>query len=271
MEAEPPSERSRRLSALIRLSEEYPDRASVIVNEAMAAGWRGLDQRDRLINAIAEVVEQARAHAPAQTPTPTFRSTWSSVPGAGLAPPLRRGERDLSGLQEDFLAWVESYELPTGEHRWHIARALPRAPPSPHESQISLFPPPPIPPGRSRLSKSEIRNQRERIVYATAMEAAEKGYNLTTIADIAGTAGVDRRVFYNHFHDKQQAFLAVHELGIQQIMALSASAFLALTLGPSASGRQHTRPASSRRPTRSSAHVACRVPCCRCLRHPTHR
>jgi AcrR family transcriptional regulator len=235
VETEPPERAVQAaIRTLIRLSEEYPDRASVLVNEAMAAGWRGLDQRDRLMDAIAEVVEQTRAHATARTPTPDL--PIHLVLGAGrwlLAPPLRRGERDLSGLQEDFLAWVESYKLPTGEHRWHTVEPSPELPPSPHESRISLYPPPPIPPGRSRLSKSEIaRNQRERIMHATAVEAAEKGYNLTTIADITGTAGVDRRVFYNHFHDKQQAFLAVHELGIQQLMALSASAFFSAHTWP---------------------------------------
>jgi AcrR family transcriptional regulator len=222
------------IRALIKLSEEYPDRAGLLANEAMAAGWRGLDERDRLIDGIAEVVEYARAQASPQAPTPDL--PIQLVFGAGrwlLAPPLRRGERDLSVLQEDFIAWVESYKMPTGEHRWHTLNPGPEIPPSPHVSQISMHPPPPIPPGRSKLSKSEIaRNQRERIMYATAKEAAAKGYNLTTIADITATAGVDRRVFYNHFHDKQQAFLAVHELGVQQLMALSASAFFTADTWP---------------------------------------
>lgn len=235
VEAEPPEQAAQAaIRALIRLSEEYPDRASVIVNEAMAAGWRGLDQRDRLMDAIAEIVERRRAQAHPQAPTPDL--PIHLVVGAGrwlLAPPLRRGERDLSGLQEEVIAWVESYDSPTGEHRWHTLEPGPEMPPSPHESQLSMHPPRPIPPGRSRLSKSEIaRNQRERIMYATAKEAAAKGYNLTTIADITATAGVDRRVFYNHFHDKQQAFLAVHELGVQQLMALSASAFFSARAWP---------------------------------------
>jgi AcrR family transcriptional regulator len=222
------------IRVLIKLSEEYPDRAGFLANEAMAGGWRGLDERDRLIEGIAEVVEQARAKARPRTPTPDL--PIQLVFGAGrwlLAPPLRRGERDLTALADDFIGWVESYEMPNGEHRWHLIEPGRDLPPSPHESQISLRPPPAIPPGRSRLSKSEVaRNHRERIVYATAMQAAAKGYSVTTISDITAAAGVDRRVFYKHFSDKQQAFLAVHELGIQQLMALSASAFFSATTWP---------------------------------------
>jgi len=219
---------------LIRLSEEYPDRAGFLANEAMAAGWRGLDERDRLIDEIALVVGQARAKASPQTPTPDL--PIQVVFGAGrwlLAPPLRRGERDLSGLADEFIRWVEMYLVPGGEHRWNTLEPGPELPPSPHVSQISLRPPAPIPPGRSRLSRSEVvRNQRERILYATAEVAATKGYNLTTIADITAGAGVDRRVFYKHFRGKQQAFLAVHELGIQQLMAVSASAFFSASTWP---------------------------------------
>jgi AcrR family transcriptional regulator len=222
------------IRALIGLSEKFPDRAGFLSNEAMAAGWRGLDERDRLIDKLAQVVDEARAQAPPDTPTPDL--PIQVVFGAGrwlLAPPLRRGENDLSALAEDFVRWVEMYEAPAREHRWHTLDPGPELPPSPFISEISMRPPPAIPPGRSKLSKSEVsHNQRERIVYATAEQAAAKGYNATTVADITATASVDRRVFYKHFRDKQQAFLSVHELVIQQLMALSASAFFSQSEWP---------------------------------------
>ena len=62
--------------------------------------------------------------------------------------------------------------------------------------------------------------------------AASKGYVACTIADITAAAGVDRRVFYKHFRDKQDAFLAIHELAIHQVMALAASAFFSATAWP---------------------------------------
>jgi AcrR family transcriptional regulator len=222
------------IRTLIRLSEEYPDRAGFLTNEAVAAGWRGLDEHDRLIDEIGQIVEHSSATAATGTPTPDL--PIQVVLGAGrwlLAPALRRGERDLKALGDEIIRWVESYERPNGEHRWHTLEPGPELAPSPHVAQISLHPPQAIPPGRSRLSKGEIaRNQRERILYATATVAATKGYTVTTIADITATAGVDRRVFYANFHDKQQAFLAVHEVCIQQLMAVTASAFFSVSEWP---------------------------------------
>jgi AcrR family transcriptional regulator len=218
----------------IELAEEHPDRAGFLADATMAGGWRALDERDRMIADISEVIERTRAQASPQTLTPDL--PVQVVLGAVrwvLAPLLRRGERDLTALADDLTGWVESYEHPSGEHRWHTLEPGATLPPSPHESQISLRPPPSIPRGRSTLSKSEIaRNQRDRILYATAEVATVKGYNGTTIADITAAASVDRRVFYKHFRDKQQAFLAVHELCIQQAMAVAASAFFSATNWP---------------------------------------
>jgi AcrR family transcriptional regulator len=222
------------IRTLIRLSEELPDRACFLTNETMAAGWRGLDAHDRLIEEIARVVERSSANAPPATPTPDL--PIELVLGAGrwlLAPPLRRGERELTTLGDELARWVRGYEVPSGEHRWDTLALGPAVPPSPHVAQISLSPPPVIPPGRSRLSNGEIsRNQRERILYATAGVAAAKGYTVTTIADITAAAGVDRRVFYKHFQDRQQAFLAVHEFCVQQMMAVTASAFFSVSAWP---------------------------------------
>ncbi len=222
------------IRALVRLCEEYPDRAGFLTNEAMAAGWRGLDERDRLIDEMGQVVEHASAKASPGTPTPDL--PIQVVFGAGrwlLAPALRRGERDLTALGDDLIRWVESYEVPKEAHRWDTLEPGPTPPPSPHVAQISMYPPPAIPPGRSKLSKGEIaRNQRERILYATAKVASAKGYTVTTIADITATAGVDRRVFYKSFNDKQHAFLAVHEFCVQQLVAVTASAFFSVSAWP---------------------------------------
>lgn len=220
--------------ALIELAEAEPAKARFLISETMAAGPRALDERDRTIGRIADIFEQARERAPADTPTPDFPM---AVLLGGiyrlLAPPLRRGERDLSELTHEIIDWISSYERPSREHRRHLLAPGPAISPSSHVSELSLRPPPPLPSGRLRLPSVEIaRNQRERILFATAEVAAAKGYTATTIADIAATARVDKRVFYTHFSDKQQAFLAIHELGSQQTMAIAASGFFSATSWP---------------------------------------
>jgi AcrR family transcriptional regulator len=219
---------------LLELAEAFPDRGVFLVNETIAGGLRVLDEHDRLIEQITQVVERRRAEASPSTLTPDL--PVQTVLAAGrwlLAPPLRRREHDLTTLAENLTYWVDCYRRPSHEHRWHTLEPGPELPPSPHLAPMSLSAQPPLAPGRSRLSSNEVaRNQRERIMYATAKVAAAKGYTVATIADITASAAVDRRVFYRHFRDKQQAFLAVHEFGIQQLMAIAASAFFSASEWP---------------------------------------
>lgn len=52
--------------------------------------------------------------------------------------------------------------------------------------------------------------QREQIVEGFAAAIAAKGYQATTIADIAANARVSKTTFYDHFPDKEAVFLALH-------------------------------------------------------------
>jgi AcrR family transcriptional regulator len=222
------------IQRLLARAQAEPAQARFLANEAMAGGPRALDERDRTITRIERVIEDARAGLPSQTPSPDLPTR--ALIGAThwlLSTRLRRGEHDLSELDRELRGWIDSYDLPAGEHRWHKLKPGPPPPPSSHVSELPREAPAPIPVGRSGLPPSEIvRNQRERILYATAEIAARKGYTAATIADIATIARVDRRVFYTHFRDKQQAFLAVHELGFQQTMAIGASAFFSADAWP---------------------------------------
>jgi AcrR family transcriptional regulator len=215
------------VGALIEFAVSDPTGARFLMNEIMAGGPRALDERDSTLGQIEQIVGRARRRAPADAFSPDLPigPTVGAVHWL-LAPILRRGESDLSELAEHLARWIESYGRPVSEHRWRTLEPGPAIPPSPHVSELSLEAPSPLPRGRPRASAAEVaRNQRERILFATAEVAVEKGYSATRIADITAAAGVDGRVFYAHFRDKQQAFLAVHELGVQQVMATSAGAY----------------------------------------------
>ena len=62
------------------------------------------------------------------------------------------------------------------------------------------------------------RNQRERILFACAQCCYERGYVQMGIADIVSAAAVSRSVFYEHFHDKQHAALAMLEQAFELMM-----------------------------------------------------
>ncbi len=57
-----------------------------------------------------------------------------------------------------------------------------------------------LPPGRHGLPRDFVaQNQRDRLAAGTIAAVAERGYNETTIGDIAAAAGVSRRTFYVYF------------------------------------------------------------------------
>jgi AcrR family transcriptional regulator len=46
---------------------------------------------------------------------------------------------------------------------------------------------------------------------------SRNGYSRTRVEDIITLAGVSRRTFYDHFHNKEQAFLAAYDLVVEQL------------------------------------------------------
>lgn len=219
---------------LLARAEEAPARTQFIATQAMAGGPRALDARDRTIVRIDEIIEAARARLGARVPTPDLPNR--ALIGATqtlLSNSLHRRERNLTKLADELVAWIESYDRPAGKRRWRTLEPGPSPGPSPYVAELPVEPPPPIPSGRTRLSSEEIaQNQRWRILFAAAEAAADKGYTAVTVADIATVARVDKRVFYTHFRDKQEAFMAAHELGFQQTMAIAASAFFSAESWP---------------------------------------
>lgn len=74
-------------------------------------------------------------------------------------------------------------------------------------------------PRRPRISvREELRaSQRGRLICAVADAVAAKGYAAASVADIIAIAGVSRRTFYEHFHDKEACFLASYDTGARAI------------------------------------------------------
>jgi AcrR family transcriptional regulator len=151
-----------------------------------------------------------------------------------LATRLRRGEAQISRIAEELLGWLEAYERPCKARRWQKLAPGPAPGRSPHVPEVPIQQMPNVlPPGRPRLSEQEIaENHRMRILYAAARMAAEKGYTETTVSDITKLARVDGRAFYRLFSDKQEAFTAVHGLGFQQVMDVTAKAYFSTTGWP---------------------------------------
>jgi AcrR family transcriptional regulator len=215
------------VEAMVAFAGSEPELARFLMKETLAGDRRALDARDAAIAEIERLVERRSRRAPAEQPTPDL-PTGVAIGAVQrlLASRLRRGERAVGGLLDDLLGWLAAYARPAAEHHWGTLTPAPAPPLSPFLTTAPLRPPPPLPPGRPRISEAEVvENQRQRIMFATAEVVQRRGYNATTIAEIAKLAKVDARVFYRLFADKQDAFTAIHELGFQYLMAASAGAF----------------------------------------------
>jgi AcrR family transcriptional regulator len=217
------------LLALVSFASSNPAPARFLTNEPMGAGPAALDARDAGIAEMARTVERAYASLDPAARVPDF-STQILLGGAYrmLAARLRRGEPSLSGLREDLVGWIGSYECPVGAHRWRELKPGREPPPSPYVPEIPLGAPEPLPRGRPRVSEEAVaENQRLRIMFAAAAIAEVKGYAAATVGEITKLARVDGRAFYATFADKQDAFMALHEFGFQQVMDVTAGAFFA--------------------------------------------
>lgn len=76
-----------------------------------------------------------------------------------------------------------------------------------------------LPPGRHGLPRSfVVQNQRERILAAVADVTSAASYAEMTVADIIVCAGVSRRTFYEHFANKQDAYLAAYDEAVGRLL-----------------------------------------------------
>jgi AcrR family transcriptional regulator len=75
-----------------------------------------------------------------------------------------------------------------------------------------------LPSGRHGLPRSFVEsNQRQRILRAVVEVASGTGYGGLTVRDVIERAGVSRRTFYEHFENKEQAFLAAYDLVVSRL------------------------------------------------------
>ena len=218
-----------------------PDAGRLLFVEALAGGPRMREAREQAMSEQEQRVQDYLESRPEGTET-------LDIPVAGLEGARRyivsrhlrtHSEDRLASLVEDMLAWMSSYVRPSGHAQWSsgedallpasaVAMAAPLPPP-----EVSGVWPARLPRGRHGLPPSVVaRSQRTRIVGGTAEVMMSKGYANATVADIVAAAGVSRDVFYEHFADKQNAFLETQQFATQYIVDTCAAAYFSETDWP---------------------------------------
>ena len=80
--------------------------------------------------------------------------------------------------------------------------------------------------GRSAEGRAEVRRE---LVAAAVRLFRTRGYEETTVDDIAAAAGVGRRTFFRYFRSKEDAISPDHEVGLARVAEVFASAHPAET------------------------------------------
>lgn len=226
--------------AIVDYAATAPTRARFLMGEAMAGGPAAIALRDRgaqrIADAIAVAVERPgdeRALTDLD-PRVLVGSVYRMIAMRLRRGGLRREETVIGTLGEELIGWLASYARPAPQRRWSKLAAGEEPARSAHLPDGPLQRTPRAPAtGRPRIAAEDVaEQQRLRILYATGALAESKGFSETTVSDIRKLARVHSSVFYRLFADKQEAFAAVHELGFQQVMDVTAKAFFSVSGWP---------------------------------------
>lgn len=224
------------LRHLAHALQRDPNAARLLFVETLHGGPRMRETRRMVLGGFERRVQEFLDS------TPTGGDTLD-VPAIALVGAMRsivarslrmHAEDDLPSLADDGVTWVRSYAVPPGTPHWSTGpEALLPAPAEQERGPESTRPPERLPRGRHGLPASVIaRSQRTRIIYATAEVMKQKGYANATVADIVATAGVSRDVFYEHFSDKENAFLEAQQYPSQFILDSVAAAHFSARVWP---------------------------------------
>jgi AcrR family transcriptional regulator len=225
------------IRTILELIDEDPETSWFFFIESLAAGGCVEPERKRVLSTFETHTEALFDRAPANGFTldipprallgavriDTIRRVGALHLHFNLPPPA-------PGSGDELVRWISSYAIPAGQLRWSTGPAALLPGGSTAElAQVRspvLRRPEPLPRGRHRLPRAAVaRNQRERIIHATAETTSAKGYVATTVGDIVLAAGIGRDVFYEHFTDKRHAFLATQRHAAQEIFSTCCHAF----------------------------------------------
>lgn len=228
-----PVDRSRvLLEELLSEASRDPAGAHILMLDARAGGRGARLAHERLMAQGVETLERwlQAENEEGWRLAITGRAVMEGVIGVITNRAFRGETAQIADLHDDLVAWILSYAV-RGESRrigpedWRrlgagFVRSAPSAPLSPSTSPRKL------PRGRSALAPVTVSGeQRERILVAMTQLARTMIYPEMSVADIVKEAGVTREAFYQHFRNKEDAFLAAQSTGLESSTSVAAAKF----------------------------------------------
>lgn len=228
------------IRALFESAVENPAALRVSLVEIAAAGPAGIERREASLERFERFLRDALELAPGvDTTSDTVLRGVTGGLNMVLSGRALGGDRDaVLALVPDLVTWAISYfPMPAdivGEPHGS-ARAGASATgleggraPGTFAPQAPLGRRRGLPRGKQNVSRSfVVHSQRERILDAVANLTAAQGYAELKVEAIAEHAAVSLQAFYEHFADKEDAFLVAHEIGRDKALATVERAYTA--------------------------------------------
>jgi AcrR family transcriptional regulator len=231
------------IRALFESAIENPGALRLSLLEIGAVGAAGIERREASIRRYQRFLQGALAVAPGKGTVSdmVLKAVIGGLSRVLYRRVLRGEDTKLLALVPDVAFWAASY-YPTPAtilaepRRGAAAEDGPsqrRSPvlkggraPGTLAPQASLGGRRGLPRGDQNVSRSfVVHNQRERILDAVANLTAAQGYAELKVEDIAEQAAVSLQAFYEHFDDKEDAFLVAYEVGHGKALAMVERAY----------------------------------------------
>jgi AcrR family transcriptional regulator len=227
------------IGALFEAAIANPGALRLSLIEIAAVGPAGIERRERSRERYEGLIRDVFALAPGEGAVSdmTLKAIVGGLNRALYRRVRRTEERELRALVPDLTAWATSY-YPTPEPIL--------AEPTPLSERLraairvqggrapGLLAPHPLA-GRRGLARGDqnvsrsfvVQSQRARILDAVTNLTARDGYAGLKVEEIAEQAAVSLVAFYEHFQDKEDAFLVAYEVGHGKGLAVVERAYAA--------------------------------------------
>jgi AcrR family transcriptional regulator len=210
----------------LELISEEPGAAHMVVIESLKLGAAGVAQRQRISESFESALREIFDQAPegGEVSEMTIRAIVGGFRGI-VQRHVRSGKSaQIEDHIDAVLTWAISYQRPGGASAMRLPKGQPAqstvtSAEKAEEVDVEVWDEHP-----DSIRSRATLTQRERIVRAAAMVAAESGYAKLSIPGITGAAGVSNQTFYESFTSAQEAFLeAIDILGRRSSQRIAAA------------------------------------------------